>query len=155
MSMADDAAKAARETIAAYVAEIRKGVKDLDLAAGAVAQAGIGVLGGKGIPGFVVPGFAEGTGNAPDMFIAGEDGPELVVGAGGSAVYPADATRGIAAAAGTDRRIAIDINGSGEIDVSGADEEAVWGMVQPRLKAALMGIIKAEIFEEGDRSYAF
>lgn len=40
-----------------------------------------------------IPMLARGTKNAPDMFIAGESGPELIVGAGGSKVYPADQTR--------------------------------------------------------------
>jgi len=42
-----------------------------------------------------VPGFAAGTFNAPDMFIADEEGPELIVGAGGSTVFTADDTRDI------------------------------------------------------------
>jgi TP901 family phage tail tape measure protein len=57
--------------------------------------------------------------------------------------------------ASSQRKITLDITGSGEIDVSGADEETVWDIVAPRLKDAFMGIIRAEVFEEGDRSYAF
>lgn len=40
-----------------------------------------------------IPMLARGSANAPDMFIAGENGPELIVGRGGSRVYPADQTR--------------------------------------------------------------
>ncbi len=40
-----------------------------------------------------LPGFASGTHYAPDALIAGENGPELIVGAGGSTIYPADETR--------------------------------------------------------------
>jgi hypothetical protein len=39
--------------------------------------------------------LARGSKNAPDVFIAGEAGPELIVGRGGSKVYPADETRRI------------------------------------------------------------
>lgn len=40
-----------------------------------------------------IPMLARGSKNAPDTFIAGENGPELIVGRGGSKVYPADETR--------------------------------------------------------------
>lgn len=46
---------------------------------------------GLSIP--TIPMLARGSKNAPDVFIAGEAGPELIVGAGGSKVYPADETR--------------------------------------------------------------
>lgn len=46
---------------------------------------------GLSIP--TIPMLARGSKNAPDAFIAGERGPELIVGAGGSKVYPADETR--------------------------------------------------------------
>lgn len=42
-----------------------------------------------------IPLLARGSKNAPNTFIAGERGPELIVGAGGSKVYPADETRNI------------------------------------------------------------
>lgn len=48
---------------------------------------------GLSIP--TIPLLARGSKNAPDTFIAGERGPELIVGAGGSKVYPADETRRI------------------------------------------------------------
>lgn len=40
-----------------------------------------------------IPMLARGSANAPEMFIAGENGPELIMGAGGARVYPADQTR--------------------------------------------------------------
>lgn len=46
-------------------------------------------------PPVVVEGDAEGTSHSADVFIAGENGPELVVGKGGSTVYPADKTAGM------------------------------------------------------------
>ena len=51
--------------------------------------------------------------------------------------------------------IALDINGSGAITVTGINEDAVWDIVSPKLKAAFMGILREEIFEEGDNSYGF
>lgn len=40
-------------------------------------------------------GYANGTTNAEDIFIAGEEGPELIVGAGGSTVFPHSETEQI------------------------------------------------------------
>lgn len=40
-----------------------------------------------------IPMLARGSANAPGAFIAGEQGPELIVGAGGARVYPANETR--------------------------------------------------------------
>ena len=55
---------------------------------------------GLSIP--TIPMLARGSKNAPDVFIAGENGPELIVGAGGSKVYPADETRNKLAGSGDD-----------------------------------------------------
>ena len=52
-----------------------------------------------------LPGFASGTHYAPDALIAGENGPELIVGAGGSTIYPSDETRRMLAAAREYREI--------------------------------------------------
>ena len=54
-----------------------------------------------------------------------------------------------------EKKITLDINGSGEIDVTGADEDTVWEIVEPLLKGGFLGIVLSEIFEEGDRAYAF
>ena len=42
-----------------------------------------------------IPGFARGSTNTPDTFIAGENGPELITNAPGRTVYTAQQTRGI------------------------------------------------------------
>jgi len=180
MVMTDDAAEAAKETIDAYVQAIKDGTTKARSAAEGVAQAAAAALSPKNISLVGVPGFAAGTIDAPDMFIAGENGPELIVGAGGSTIFPAEETNKILAAAGdvpvdtavpdgftlngggndilntaNEKKITLDINGSGEIDVTGVDEETVWDIVAPKLKTAFMGIVKQEIFEEGDRAYGF
>lgn len=56
-----------------------------------------GVTGAIGIPAIPliphIPMLAKGTNDAPDMFIAGENGPELITGAKGATVRPYDVTR--------------------------------------------------------------
>lgn len=176
MNMSEDAAAKAHETISAYVSGISAMTDDAYTAAASVAAAAQNGLKSKGISLVGLPGFAAGTTDAPDMFVAGEEGPELIVGAGGSAVFPADETSKILGAAGrvpldaaapdgleiaadgktaVEKKITLDINGSGEIDVSGADEETVWGIVAPKLKSAFMNIVKQDIFEEGELAYEF
>lgn len=51
-----------------------------------------------------IPMLARGSKNAPDVFIAGENGPELIVGRGGSKVYPADETRRMAERSGEGKK---------------------------------------------------
>jgi hypothetical protein len=125
-----------------------------------------------------IPGFAGGTDNAPNMFVAGERGPELIVGAGGSTVYTADETSRILAnprgidtdgagvtgsadaragySSGGEKRITLDITGHGEIEITGgADAETVWEFVAPKLKDEFINILRDDVFEEGDLSYGF
>jgi len=52
-------------------------------------------VGGKGINIPLIPMLAKGSGNAPDTFIAGEEGPELITNAKGSKVFTASETVGI------------------------------------------------------------
>lgn len=53
------------------------------------------------------------------------------------------------------KRIIIEINGSGSIDVGGMNEEFVLDILTRHAKPVLMNIIKGEIFEEGDLAYDF
>lgn len=97
MNMESDAADAARETMSAYTQAIRDGAANAVGAAEAAAAAVASALnttysGGTTI---TVAGHASGTTDAEDVFVAGENGPELIVGAGGSTVFPADETRRI------------------------------------------------------------
>lgn len=55
----------------------------------------------------------------------------------------------------TVKRIIIEINGSGSIDVGGMNEESVLEILTRHAKPVLMSIIKGEIFEEGDLAYDF
>ena len=124
--------------------------------------------------------YASGTDYAAEGFaLVGENGPELVEFDGGETVYPADETSRILARVAdaqfctseataatvkeerTDEKsdsktIRLEINGSGAIEVdSTMDEETVVGILAAHLKPVLAGIVKSEIYEEGDLTYDF
>ena len=184
MEMTDEAAAAAKATIEAYCNAIRSMTGEAGSAAQAVANAAAAHLSTP--PSTTVSGHANGTLSAPeDVYIAGEEGPELIVGARGSEVFPAQETEKILSAVGGDetpistensaafssggrsapseeggadrseKRIILEINGSGSIDATGADEETILDVLTRHVKPVLMNIIKGEIFEEGDLAYDF
>lgn len=97
MEMTDEAAAAAKATIEAYCNAIRSMTGEAGSAAQAVANAAAAHL--STTPSTTVSGHANGTLSAPeDVYIAGEEGPELIVGARGSEVFPAQETERILAA---------------------------------------------------------
>jgi predicted nucleic acid-binding Zn-ribbon protein len=275
MEMADEAKEAAQATIKAYCDAIRSMTGEAGSAAEAVANAAASHL--KTAPtttptATTVTGHANGTLSAQeDVYIAGEKGPELIIGARGSEVFPTQETERILAAVnsaenatnapepelptdvpatpfaaaalpeptasplpendlpegmeavkeysyltadgqGSDaqptgieyvepevqaqtteeaapaeeapvnttapaasdaqqeapasssdapsigetvKRIILEINGSGSIDVGGMNEESVLDILTRHVKPVLMSIIKGEIFEEGDLAYDF
>lgn len=251
MEMTDEAAAAAKATIEAYCNAIRSMTGEAGSAAQAVANAAAAHL--STTPSATVSGHANGTLSAQeDVYIAGEEGPELIIGARGSEVFPTQETERILAAVnsaenatnapeptasplpendlpegmeavkeysyltadgqGSDaqptgieyvepevqaqtteeaapaeeapvnttapaasdaqqeapasssdapsigetvKRIIIEINGSGSIDVGGMNEESVLDILTRHAKPVLMSIIKGEIFEEGDLAYDF
>lgn len=256
MEMADEAKEAAQATIKAYCDAIRSMTGEAGSAAEAVANAAASHL--KTAPTTTpttttVTGHANGTLSAQeDVYIAGEKGPELIIGARGSEVFPTQETERILAAVnsaenatnapeptasplpendlpegmeavkeysyltadgqGSDaqptgieyvepevqaqtteeaapaeeapvnttapadsdaqqeapasssdapsigetvKRIILEINGSGSIDVGGMNEESVLDILTRHAKPVLMSIIKGEIFEEGDLAYDF
>lgn len=184
MEMTDEAAAAAKATIEAYCNVIRSMTGEAGSAAQAVANAAAAHL--STTPSATVSGHANGTVSAPeDVYIAGEEGPELIIGARGSEVFPAQETEKILSAVvgdeapistegsaasssagrsapseegGGDRsekRIILEINGSGSIDATGADEDTILDVLTRHVKPVLMNIIKGEIFEEGDLAYDF
>lgn len=136
------------------------------------------LVGGKGFNIPQIPLLAKGTFDAPNTFIAGEKGPELITGAQGSRVFPSDETGRIMSAldranqpidvsdnpvqASDDdsdsdgaKTFNININGSGQISGKGMTEDEVLEIMIVHLKPILMKIIKAEIYEEGNASYEF
>lgn len=184
MEMTDEAAAAAKATIEAYCNAIRSMTGEAGSAAQAVANAAAAHL--STTPSTTVSGHANGTLSAPeDVYIAGEEGPELIVGARGSEVFPAQETEKILSAVGGDetpvstensaafssggqsapseeggadrseKRIILEIKGSGSIDATGADEDTILDVLTRHVKPVLMNIIKGEIFEEGDLAYDF
>lgn len=107
MEMTDEARKAAQDTIKAYCDAIRSMTGEAGSAAEAVANAAASHL--KTTPtttpttttptATTVTGHANGTLSAQeDVYIAGEEGPELIIGARGSEVFPAQETERILAA---------------------------------------------------------
>lgn len=127
--------------------------------------------------------YAGGTTDSSDAFIAGEDGPEIILGQQGSTVFPTEETDRIISslnerkplqtegleggkeAPGTAstireqvKRIILEVEGRGEIEVgsgSSIDRNAVLEILQDNLRPVLMSIIQQEIYEEGDLSYEF
>lgn len=121
-----------------------------------------------------VSGHAEGTTNAEDIFVAGEEGPELIVGQSGSTVFPTSETDRIIdavsryvplsvqsdgdslGASGNDKTIRLEINGSGAMEIGdGVNKDEVVAIMLQNLKPVLMQIVQEEIYEEGDGSYEY
>lgn len=185
MEMSSEAAKAAKSTIDAYIANIKSGVSGAASAATAVAQATSNALNNGGSTTSSIPKHAKGTTNAESVFIAGDDyGPELVVDHAGSTVFPHSETMKIVEAVGemyydapstemmpyytapvvntsspaqsTEKTIHIDINGSGKMSFSGnIDESQVIEILQRNLTNVMLNIVSEEIAEEGDGSYEY
>ena len=114
--------------------------------------------------------------------MAGEDGPELIVGKAGSTVFPADETDRIinavtsnydnrttsytvspldhstVAQSGAEEKkhITLEVGGGSPIQISGGSgvsQDEVVEILISNLRPALINIVKDEIFEEGDGSY--
>ena len=120
-----------------------------------------------------VPEHADGTTYAEDVFIAGEEGPELILGRKGSTVFPSSETnrlmRGFedddyrvqppkekeskSQTSGGDRRLVIEINGNGSIKTD--SKETATAYIMSQLKPKILEIFEEEIYEEGDVSRDF
>lgn len=98
LDLSDEAGKAAKDTIAEYVQKLKDGKKDAVAAAKDVAASVSLALQNGSTPSVTtstattVPGHAGGTTDAEDVFVAGENGPELIVGKQGSTVFPTEET---------------------------------------------------------------
>lgn len=136
-------------------------------------------VGGKGINIPEIPKLAVGSKDAPNTFIAGEEGPELITGAAGARVFPSDETQRIISAlekqnaplmvsanpfgddgydddpVGDEKTINININGEGSIKGKGVSKDEILEYLIVHLKPILMSIIETEIFEEGDLAYEY
>lgn len=110
MNMEQDAEAAAKKTIQAYVNAIRSGVSGAQSAADAVAKAAAKALkvpepktpqipnnSTSNLPELPslyssLPGHASGTTNSEEVYVAGEEGPELILSGGGDTVFPTSET---------------------------------------------------------------
>ena len=136
------------------------------------------LVGGKGFSIPEIPLLAKGSKSAPNTFIAGERGPELITGAAGSRVFPSDDTGRILTAinnqneplktsyanmpmydedgdSGAEKTFNININGEGKIFGNGISKDDVLEILIVHLKPILMKIIQTEIFEEGNLAYDY
>ena len=191
MNMEDGAAAAAGATIDAYIETIKAGAAGAEDAAALVNAAvsrGLNAeawdyneMSARANPTkALVPGHANGTTNAEDIFVAGENGPELIVGAQGSTVFQTEETDRIIAAIGSRpfnimpssseynaaaentpspesyKRISLEISGAGAITVDrSADREQILNIMTENIQPVLLDLIQKEMFEEGEGSYEF
>lgn len=125
-----------------------------------------------------VPAYAAGTTSSENAFMAGEKGPELIVGRPDHTVFPASATKDILNRFGesrrsayrynnrsqsssdkgntsTDKHIVIEIKGSGAISTSGQDKNTAVEYIMTNIKPVLLGMLSEEIYSEGERSRDF
>ena len=98
MNLSEEAAASATATISSYTEQILAGKAGAVAAAQEVASAVSSALSSANtsvnlnVASSSIPGHAGGTTNAEDVFIAGEEGPELIVGAAHSTVFPTSET---------------------------------------------------------------
>lgn len=185
MNLSDEATTAATATMNAYISAI----KSADVS-GAVAakineaksllNAGTVNIGGSSN----VPKHAGGTTNAEDVFIAGEEGPELIVGKAGATVYTAEETEqiinrsfnispsesnyisksqsapdfGSSSSGGSEKVIVLKLEGLGSIRLSGSggvSKSEVIDILTEQIKPVLVSVLSDEIYEEGEDSYDY
>lgn len=185
MNLSDEATTAATATMNAYISAI----KSADVA-GAVAakiseaksllNAGTTTSGGSSN----VPKHARGTTNAEDVFIAGEEGPELIVGKAGATVYTAEETEqiinrsfnisptesnyvgksqsdsdsGSSSSGGSEKVIVLKLEGLGSIRLSGSggvSKSEIVDILTEQIKPVLVSVLSDEIYEEGEDSYDY
>jgi hypothetical protein len=101
MNVSEEAQQAGQATIDAFIAAADDRLPDVEAAYQRIADAAYGALqphsarvaGGSGNAGvWSMNAYAGGTTDSANAFIAGENGPELIVGAQGSTVFPASET---------------------------------------------------------------
>lgn len=102
MNLSEEATKAAKETVQAYISEINAQISSASFVnvTGAVKNAVTSALTPKGVFAYAqaspfVEANAKGTKHSADVFLAGEEGPELIVNAEGSQVFTAAETQRI------------------------------------------------------------
>jgi hypothetical protein len=190
LTMEEEARASAESTVQAYADAFISGIPTVRSAVESLKHAVDSVLSGIAIPGITdggdpfplptseYPGRAVGTTNAPEAFIAGEAGPELIVGMQGATVFTATETRGIfsdrhplyvdppstafdfgpnvTSGSPHEKIVVLRLEGAGEIHVRGnVNDDAVWDVMSASLRPLLMGILQEEAFEEGHGHHDF
>lgn len=96
----------------------------------------IGGTVGKVVGALHIPGFAKGSKNTPDTFIAGENGPELITNAPGRTVYTAQQTQGILKAQNLAGSTAAAVQAAGVTNITNNNApENVPGVSAPELRS--------------------
>jgi TP901 family phage tail tape measure protein len=188
MDLGEEASAAGKSTIQGFIDGAENLLPQVEAAYSRIAQAAVNALGGStptvSVTAATVPGHAYGTIDAENAFIAGEDGPELIIGAAHSTVFPTAETDRIinavsdsydnratnyylsdAEGSGTDskdteqtKRISLEIGGGAPIQIeggSGMGEEQVVELLIANILPVLTSVLRTEIFEEGDRAYEY
>lgn len=183
MNLSTEAAESGKATIQGFIDAADDMLPQVEAAYARVAKAASNALSNTSVSTSTsVPGHATGTTNAEDIFMAGEEGPELIVGRAGSTVFPADETDRIinAVTSNYDNRttsytlaspepstgsqggmeeskhITLEVGGGAPIQIGGSggvSQDEVVEILISNLRPALINIVKDEIFEEGDGSY--
>lgn len=130
-----------------------------------------------------VPGHANGTTYGENVYLAGEEGPELIVGRRGSEVFPASETAKILSAVMANKdsdinrapqeiintlvqeskstntenkNMTLTINGKGSFGVEkGVSRKEVLNCLRDEIEGVLMNIISNELYEEGEYAHDF
>lgn len=188
MDAADEAKAAAQKTIQSYIDGINSKIPEVRSAASAVRSATSSTLGSNAstfaLPSLAAPGHASGTTDAEDVFIAGENGPELIVDHSGATVFPTSETEKIVNAvqgekyytplssdgdgnpimslnnnsgtSSTEKTINLNINGSGKIKADGnISKEDVVEIIMEQLEPIIVELLEDDIVEEGEREYVY
>lgn len=189
MGLEGSAANAAKVTMDGYIHQLKIGGAKAVEQANIIAKQVSGAF--SSVPNVSVPESASNTGNtykiqanatgttySDDVFIAGDEGPELIIGQKGSKVFPADETNRIISAITekplyvppaksfsaekfdansetvSKKEISLDITGKGSVNIqSNMSKEQVVSILSDYIKPVLMGIVEQEIFEEGESFY--
>ena len=195
MNLDQEAGSAAAATMNAYLAQIEKIGKQCEDKAKAVAAAVKAALesatsataaagSGKTVSSGSAPKHAEGTLFGENVYIAGENGPELIVGRMGSEVFPASETAKIlnavmaeknneklappsqemvqtiirkdSSTSTENRNVTLTISGKGSLDLgAGVSQKDLRNFISSELEGALVNILQQEIYEEGAFAYEF
>ena len=194
MNLDSEASAAAKATMEAYLAQIEKIGKQCEDKAKAVAAAVKAALesatsatanaSSKSTSGNSVPKHASGSLFGENVYIAGENGPELIVGRMGSEVFPASETAKIlnavmaeknneklappsqemvqtiirkdSSTSTENRNVTLTISGKGSLDVgAGVSQKDLRNFISSELEGALVNILQQEIYEEGAFAYEF